>query len=115
MHGSDLLWSLQQIYKRGARKFVFMNLPPLGCLPGTRIIDSEGNGSCLQELSSLASLHNQALSVVLLQLEKQLKGFKFSLYDFNADLTQMINFPFKYGKSLVLALKPIIVYQMVRY
>ncbi|RDX84131.1 GDSL esterase/lipase 5 [Mucuna pruriens] len=88
---------IKEIYKRGARKFVFMTLPPLGCLPGTRIIQSEGNGKCLQELSALASLHNRVLSVVLLQLEKQLKGFKFALYDFSADLTQMINHPFQYG------------------
>ncbi|QHO52320.1 hypothetical protein HN51_021267 [Arachis hypogaea] len=88
---------IKGIYKKGARKFVFMNLPPLGCLPGTRIIKSDGNGSCLQQLSSLAKLHNQALSLALFKLEKQLKGFKYSLYDFNADVTQMINHPFKYG------------------
>ncbi|KAK7259076.1 hypothetical protein RIF29_24672 [Crotalaria pallida] len=88
---------IKQIYNRGARKFVFMNLPPLGCLPGTRILPSEGNGSCIQELSFLASLHNQALYGVLLQLEKQLKDFKFSLYDFNTDVTEMMNHPLKYG------------------
>jgi len=76
-----------------------MNLPPLGCLPGTRIIHAEENGKCLQQLSALASLHNRVLHVVLLQLEKQLKGFKFALYDFSTDLTQMINHPFKYGMS----------------
>ncbi|KAL5171474.1 GDSL esterase/lipase 5 [Glycine soja] len=88
---------IKEIYKRGARKFVFMTLPPLGCLPGTRIIQLQGNGKCLQELSALASLHNGVLKVVLLQLDKQLKGFKFALYDFSADLTQMINHPLKYG------------------
>uniref|UniRef100_A0A0R0J6V1 Uncharacterized protein n=1 Tax=Glycine max TaxID=3847 RepID=A0A0R0J6V1_SOYBN len=35
---------IKEIYKRGARKFVFMTLPPLGCLPGTRIIQLEGKG-----------------------------------------------------------------------
>nr|ACU24600.1 unknown [Glycine max] len=88
---------IKEIYKRGARKFVFMTLPPLGCLPGTRIIQLQGNGKCLQELSALASSHNGVLKVVLLQLDKQLKGFKFALYDFSADLTQMINHPLKYG------------------
>lgn len=88
---------IKEIYKRGARKFVFMTLPPLGCLPGTKIIQSKGNGKCLQELSDLANLHNRVLSVVLLQLEKRLKDFKFALYDFNTDLTQMINHPLKYG------------------
>ncbi|KAF1889763.1 hypothetical protein Lal_00025091 [Lupinus albus] len=94
---------IQKIYNGGARKFVFMNVPPLGCLPGTKMLQSERNGSFLEELSSLATLHNQALSIILLQLKKQLKGFKFSLYDFNADVIQMINHPLKYrlkeGKS----------------
>lgn len=76
---------------------MILNLPPLGCLPGTRIIQSQGKGSCLEELSSLASIHNQALYEVLLELRKQLRGFKFSLYDFNSDLTHMINHPLKYG------------------
>lgn len=87
----------QEIHKRGAKKFVILNLPPLGCLPGTRIIQSQGKGSCLEELSSLASIHNQALYEVLLELKKQLRGFKFSLYDFNSDLSHMINHPLKYG------------------
>ncbi|XP_047173269.1 LOW QUALITY PROTEIN: GDSL esterase/lipase 5-like [Vigna umbellata] len=85
------------IYKRGARKFVLMNLPPLGCLPGTRIIDVEENGKCLQELSNLASLHNRVLHLLLLQLQNKLKGFRFALYDFHTDVTQMMNHPFKYG------------------
>ncbi|KAK7338220.1 hypothetical protein VNO77_18822 [Canavalia gladiata] len=88
---------VKEIYERGARKFAFMNVPPLGCLPGTRILKSKGNGGCLRELSALASLHNQALSEVLLQLENELKGFKYSLYDFNTDLTRRINHPSKYG------------------
>jgi len=96
----DLIYNcfnFQEIHKRGAKKIVILNLPPLGCLPGTRIIQSHGKGSCLEELSSLASIHNQALYEVLLELEKQLRGFKFSLYDFNSDLSQMINHPLKYG------------------
>lgn len=89
--------TIKEIHKRGAKKFVILNLPPLGCLPGTRIIQSQGKGSCLEELSSLASIHNQALYEVLLELQKQLRGFKFSLYDFNSDLSHMINHPLKYG------------------
>jgi len=81
-----------------------MNLPPLGCVPGTRIIDVEQNGECLQQLSDLSSLHNRVLHRLLLHLAKKLKGFKFALYDFNTDLTQMMNHPFKYGMSLTLEL-----------
>ncbi|XP_058765812.1 GDSL esterase/lipase 5-like [Vicia villosa] len=89
--------TIKEIYKRGARKFAILNLPPLGCLPGTRILQSQEKAKCLEELSSLASMHNQALDVLLLKLEKQLKGFKFSLYDLNSDVTQMTNHPLKYG------------------
>ncbi|KEH18512.1 GDSL esterase/lipase 5 isoform X2 [Medicago truncatula] len=36
--------TIKEIHKRGAKKFVILNLPPLGCLPGTRIIQSQGKG-----------------------------------------------------------------------
>ncbi|KAL4625195.1 hypothetical protein ACB092_05G007100 [Castanea dentata] len=85
------------IYKRGGRKFGFINLPPLGCAPGIRIIKAENNGSCLEEASSLVKLHNKALSKLLRKLEKQLKGFKYSLYNFNINLRKRMSHPSKYG------------------
>ncbi|KAI4355373.1 hypothetical protein L6164_004154 [Bauhinia variegata] len=93
----NLTTVIKEVYKRGGRKIGFINLPPLGYLPGIRILESTGNGSCLQELSSFANLHNQALSLRLSKLEKQLKGFKYSLYDFNTDFAQRLNHPLKYG------------------
>jgi hypothetical protein len=87
----------QDIYKRGGRKFGFINLPPLGCLPGMRIIKPENNGSCLEEASSLAKLHNRALSVLLRKLEEELKGFRYSFLNFNINLRQRMNHPSKYG------------------
>ncbi|KAK7294514.1 hypothetical protein RJT34_17403 [Clitoria ternatea] len=94
---ANLTSIIKEIYTRGARKFVFLNLPPLGCVPGTRILQPERNGSCLQELSDLATLHNRILPVALSKLEKKLTGFKFALYDLHTDVTQMINHPLKYG------------------
>ncbi|KAJ7942461.1 GDSL esterase/lipase [Quillaja saponaria] len=90
----NLTITLKEIYKIGGRKFAFINLPPLGCLPAIRVI---GNGSCFEEVSSLVKLHNQALPKLLLKLDKQLKGFKYSLYDFHSSLSQRINHPSKYG------------------
>lgn len=90
---------LQDLYNRGGRKFGFINLPPLGCAPGIRIIKAENNGSCLEEASSLVKLHNKALSKLLRKLEKQLKGFKYSLYNFNINLRKRMNHPSKYGMS----------------
>ncbi|MBA0864443.1 hypothetical protein Goshw_002950 [Gossypium schwendimanii] len=85
------------IYKRGGRKFAFINLPDLGCVPGMRIIKSGNNGSCFEEATRLASLHNKALSKLLYELEKQLKGFKYSLFDLNSNLRQRMEHPSKYG------------------
>lgn len=93
----NLTTIIKDIYKRGGRTFGFINLPPLGCLPGIRIIKASNNGSCLEEASLLAKLHNEALSKLLQKLEEQLKGFKYSLYDFNNNLRQRMNHPSKYG------------------
>ena len=90
---------MQDICKKDGRKFGFINLPPLGCAPGIRIVKAENNGSCLEEASSLVKLHNKALSKLLRKLEKQLKGFKYSLYNFNINLRKRMNHPSKYGMS----------------
>ncbi|KAI3426646.1 Lipase_GDSL domain-containing protein [Psidium guajava] len=88
---------IKEIYGMGGRKFGFINLPPLGCLPGMRIIKAEKRGRCLEEASSLAKLHNHALSKLLVKLEHQLTGFKYSLYDFNSNFRQRTNHPLRYG------------------
>ncbi|XWS20009.1 hypothetical protein CRYUN_Cryun31cG0064900 [Craigia yunnanensis] len=93
----NLTTVIKEIYTRGGRKFSFINLPDLGCLPGMRIIKSENNGSCLEEATSLATLHNKALSKLLFEFAKRLKGFKYSLFDFNSNLRQRMHHPFQYG------------------
>ncbi|XP_057504786.1 GDSL esterase/lipase 5-like [Actinidia eriantha] len=93
----NLTMTIKEVYIRGGRKFGFLNLGPLGCLPGLRIIQPP-NGSCLEEAASaLAMLHNEALSKLLSNLETQLKGFRYALYDFNTNLRQRMNHPSKYG------------------
>lgn len=87
----------QDVYELGGRKFAFINLPELGCLPAMRIIKPENNGKCLEEASLLATLHNKALSKLLFGLEKQLKGFRYSIYDFKTSLHQRMKHPSKYG------------------
>ncbi|CAL5439380.1 unnamed protein product [Camellia sinensis] len=93
----NLTMVIKEVYKKGGRKFGFLNLGPLGCLPGIRIIKPEDNGGCLEEASQLANLHNEALSKLLSQLVNQLKGFKYALYDFNSNLRLKMNHPSKYG------------------
>ncbi|XP_034695566.1 GDSL esterase/lipase 5 [Vitis riparia] len=93
----NLTTVIKKIYSRGGRKFGFLNLPPLGCFPGLRVLKPDKNGSCLEKVSMLAKLHNRALSKLLVKLENQLLGFKYSYYDFNSNLKQRMNRPAKYG------------------
>ncbi|CAO2840331.1 unnamed protein product [Amaranthus hypochondriacus] len=92
---ANLTIVIKEIYKTGGKKFAFLNVPPLGCFPVARI--SSTNGECLKEVSSYAILHNQALPRLLKQLQSQLPGFKYSLYDFYNNLLQRIDNPSKYG------------------
>ncbi|OMO65984.1 Lipase, GDSL [Corchorus olitorius] len=91
----NITTAIKEIYRRGGRKFAFINLPDLGCVPGIRILTS--NGSCLEKASSLANLHNEALFKLLFQLQKRLKGFKYTIFDFNTNLKNRMLHPSKYG------------------
>ncbi|KAK4774095.1 hypothetical protein SAY87_029114 [Trapa incisa] len=93
----NLTTVVKEIYEKGGRRFGFINLPPLGCLPGLRLIGAWNNGSCFEEPSWLADLHNTALLTRLDVLKDQLRGFRYSLYDFNAFLRHRIDHPSKYG------------------
>lgn len=76
----------KEIYRKGGRKFGFLNLGDLGCFPGLRILDTKSEGGCLEDASSLATLHNSVLAKTLSEIEMKLHGFKHFLYDFNRDL-----------------------------
>ena len=93
----------QEIYKKGGRKYVFLGLPPAGCAPSIKALIPGNTGACMEELTTLAKIHNRALSEVLPKLESQLKGFKYSLADFYSFFIERINSPSKYGMSLSLA------------
>ncbi|CAL0322886.1 unnamed protein product [Lupinus luteus] len=89
---------IKEIYNLGGKKFGFLNVPPIGCSPSIRIRVSNGStGACLEDLSAIARLHNTKLSQMLQKLEKQLKGFKYSLTDFYSVVYQVIKYPSKYG------------------
>ncbi|XP_055834679.1 GDSL lipase-like [Solanum dulcamara] len=91
---------LKGIYQEGGRKFVILTLAPLGCTPGSRALNfQQGNKSanCVEELTTLAKIHNSALPKMLKKLEQQLPGFKYSLFDFFKVATERILNPSKYG------------------
>ena len=82
----------------GGRKFGFVSLGPIHCSPGFRALEPENNGECMTEITPLVKLHNKALSKNLRNLEKQLKGFMYSNFNFYPAASERINNPSKYGK-----------------
>ncbi|KAL9235520.1 hypothetical protein vseg_010271 [Gypsophila vaccaria] len=94
---ANLTSVITEIYKTGGRKFAFMNVPQVACMPEVRNANVKGNGECLKEASIYAILHNQALQHALQQLQLKLPGFKYSLYDLYSHLQQFIDYPSKYG------------------
>ncbi|MED6192497.1 hypothetical protein PIB30_010705 [Stylosanthes scabra] len=91
----NLTNAIQEIYELGGRKFGFLNVGPIGCSPVIRAMRK--NGTCFDEISAVGRLHNVELSKMILKLKKQLNGFKYSLHDFYAVLSQVLTNPSKYG------------------
>ncbi|XVE93116.1 hypothetical protein REPUB_Repub01dG0162500 [Reevesia pubescens] len=83
-----------EIYMKGGRKFGFPNIMPLGCLP---YMKAQTGGSCIDELTAIAKLHNKELPKTLQRLEKQLEGFKYAYYNFYESVSKRLNNPSKYG------------------
>ncbi|KAJ8767363.1 hypothetical protein K2173_017407 [Erythroxylum novogranatense] len=52
------------LHKKGAGKFVFLSMCPLGCIPALRAVNLEAsnNGGCLEAASALARAHNSGLN-----------------------------------------------------
>ncbi|KAB1218298.1 GDSL esterase/lipase 1 [Morella rubra] len=93
----NLTTVIKEIYEKGGRKFAFINVAPLGCLPLARALNPRNTGACMEELTSLVKLHNKALSHVLQKLASQLKGFRYSNTNSYSFLTERMNYPAKYG------------------
>ncbi|KAJ8548854.1 hypothetical protein K7X08_029835 [Anisodus acutangulus] len=95
----NLTQAIQELYEKGARKFGFLSLSPLGCLPALRALNpnEEAAGGCFQAASDLALAHNNALTIVLTSLQHILQGFKYCNSNFYDWLLDRVNNPAKYG------------------
>lgn len=90
--------AIKELHEKGARKFGFINMGPLGCLPYPRAHKEVVDGECDEKIMALSKLFNKAFSKKLKQLEKQLKGlFQYSNLDFFTATSDMIDNPSKYG------------------
>lgn len=75
-----------------------LNVGPIGCSPSIRILVKNGRkDECLEEISAVARLHNKKLTKMVQRLENQLEGFKYSINDFYSALSQVLEYPSKYG------------------
>ena len=83
----------------GGRKFAFQTMWPLACTPYWRALAiARGNrGVCLDQITPYLQLHNKELSNLLQHLQRELKGFKYSLLEFYTFLQERMNNPSKYG------------------
>lgn len=86
------------MYNLGGRKFAFVNVGKLGCSPVARFLE-KGN-KCNEEITEAAKLHNVELYKMLHKLEKQLQGFKYSVFDVYSVESQWLKYPSKYGMFL---------------
>lgn len=84
---------IQEICKEGGRKFGFLNLGPLGCLPS---IKANTNGDCAEEITALANLHNLMFSQKLKQLLED-RCYYYSIFDFAGVTAEMATESWKYG------------------
>ncbi|PON62549.1 Lipase [Trema orientale] len=90
---------IQEIYKIGGRKFGFLKLWPLACVPYVRVIEVDKNGACLDQITPYIQLHNKGISKLLqkLQNDNKLNGFRYSNIDFYSFLKERMYHPSKYG------------------
>ena len=88
---------LKEIYKIGGRKFAMANLWPLACVPYLRVIRTNKIGACLDDITPYLQLHNKEISKLLPRLRNKLKGFRYSLLEFESFLQERMKKPNKYG------------------
>lgn len=88
------------LHEKGARKFAFLSLAPLGCMPILKALNLDtSKGGCFEEGSAIAQAHNKALKIVLASLEYLLQGFKYCDSNFYDWCLERINYPAENGTS----------------
>ncbi|EEF44580.1 GDSL esterase/lipase [Ricinus communis] len=91
---------VKKIYTEfGARKFMFQNVAPVGCLPMNKQENSITGDGCAPNLLTLASLHNDLLDKVMESMKKssEYPGFTSSIFDFFTQIKDRISRPTDFG------------------
>ncbi|XP_021716586.1 GDSL esterase/lipase 4-like [Chenopodium quinoa] len=95
---SELTTHIYTLYNKGARKFAFPNIGPLGHFPSMKTLCMlRPEKSCLADLDELARMHNAAFAKLANKLQKRLPGFKYSIYDFYTAVDLRVLNAYSYG------------------
>ncbi|KAG6581785.1 GDSL esterase/lipase 1, partial [Cucurbita argyrosperma subsp. sororia] len=85
------------IHTNGGRKFAFLGVGDIGCVPLVKAVLLQGKDECSENITQLVTLHNKHLYKALQHLEKELEGFVYSYADLYTSANQISNNPSKYG------------------
>ncbi|KAM1595197.1 hypothetical protein PS2_001485 [Malus domestica] len=91
---------IQNLHKRGARRFQVAGLPPIGCLPMQLTIGSIFNGLrrvCVEQQNKDSQAYNTNLQGLIQRLQASLPGSRLAYFDTYHPILDMFNNPSKYG------------------
>lgn len=92
----DLTMHYKTVYKYGGRKFAFLNIGPMGCMPTVKYLLNVTE-ICSEEANNIAKMYNVAFIELIKKLQAELPGFTYSLYDFYNSLNLRVLNGTKYG------------------
>lgn len=99
---SDIcIW--QDLYREGARKFLIVNIPSIGCLPAVKALASSGplNSTdkigCMRAYNDLVDIANLGIEKILSELSSKLQRVHISIGDLYGFIKEAIRHPAKYG------------------
>lgn len=98
---------MQNLYSKGARRFLVAGLPPVGCLPlqitVRNIIPNPGmlERACVMDQNHDCRSYNNKLQAIVSNLNSRLEGVKVNYGDVYTPLMDMVRNPSKYGELMI--------------
>ncbi|KAL2932951.1 GDSL esterase/lipase 4 [Bienertia sinuspersici] len=92
----NLTTHIYTIYHHGGRKFAFVNVGSIGCMPAMKFM-LHHNGACAEEPQELVKVHNAAFASLANRLQYRLPGFKYIIYDMFSSVHNRVLYGYRYG------------------
>ncbi|KAJ3682597.1 hypothetical protein LUZ60_015170 [Juncus effusus] len=90
---------IKDLYNLGARSFVVVGIPPLGCVPFHRTVAGGLHRDCADDRNEIALDYNTKMNdeIERLKAQNELPGSKIGFVDVYPQLMELIEHPEKYG------------------